>query len=188
MKTLLLSLVGLLFLNVGFAQHDHTLTHAKIAHDASHRIGRLVDTGKLNEIFVTHLAVLEVAPLDHTDHNGPAFKVTATAGTGANKTELLFNMNGKYLSNKVVGTGDMEASPWTSASGSELIESALHYTMEVSSLSNFTKELNKVLLSQRTSDDGITIALVRVFSSATSKVLEIDLDLDGNVLRHSIVE
>ncbi len=189
MKGLLLTLVGMLFLNVGFAQHDgHALTHAKLSHEASHRIGKLVDTGKLDEMFVTHMSSLEVTPLDHTDHNGPAFKIAAAAGTGANKVELLFNMSGKYLSNKIVGRGDAEVSPWTSTPGSQIIESALHYTMETPGMDSFTKDLKKVSLSQKTSESGVVQALVKLSSSSTAKILEIDLDVSGKVLGHSIVE
>lgn len=189
MKSLLLSLVGLLFLNVGFAQHDgHELTHAKLAHEASHRIGKLVDTGKLDEMFVTYMSSLEVTPLDHTDHNGPAFKVTATAGTGTNIIEITFNMSGKYLSNKIVGRGESEVSPWTSAPGSEIVESALHYTMETSGMDSFTKDLKKAVLSQKTSESGVVQAVVKLSSSSTTKILEVNLDVNGKVLGHSIVE
>lgn len=189
MKSLLLSLVGVLFLNVGFAQHDgHALTHAKLTHDASHRVGKLVDTGKLDEIFVTHMSSLEITPLDHTDHNGPAFKVTASAGSGVNKTELTFNMSGKFLTNKIVGRGDAEVSPWTSASGAEIIESALHYTMETSGMDSFTKDLRKAALSQKTSESGVVQAVVKLSSSSTVKVLEVNLDVNAKVLGHSIVE
>ena len=189
MKGLILSIVGLMFLNVGFAQHDgHALTHAKLAHEASHRIGKLVDTGKLDEIFVLHMSSLEVTPLDHTDHNGPAFRITAAAGSGANKVELAFNMSGKYLSHKIVGRGDDEVSPWTSSPGSEIIESALHFTMEAAGMDSFTKDLKKVSLSQKTSESGVIQAVVKLSSSSTAKILEIDLDMNGKVLGHSIVE
>lgn len=188
MKSFLLSVVGLLFLNVAFAQHDHSLTNAKLAHDASHRLGKLVDTGKLDETFVSNLSSLEVTPLDHTDHNGPAFKVLAVAGTGVNQTALTFNMSGKYLSNKIVSKGEPEVSPWTSSAGSTLIENALHFLMEATNLESYAKGLKRVVLSQKTTADGSAQAVVKITTGTSSKVLEIDLSLSGEILGHSIVE
>lgn len=180
----------LTFLNVGFAQHEHSLANAKIAHDASHRLGRLVDTGRMDESYVNNLSSLELVALPHTDHAGPAFKVTASVGTGANKAELLFDMSGKFLSSKVVASAPTEVSPWTETAGSELIEAALHSLTEATSpeLMSFAKDLAKVSLKQSKKDDGSVEAIVLITSSSSAKTVQVTLSTAGTVLGTSILQ
>lgn len=190
MKAVLFAFL-LAFTTFGFAQHDHgDLTNAKLVHDASHRLGRLVDTGRINEAYVTNLSSLEVTALPHTDHNGPAFEVLATAGAGANKVKLVFNMAGKFLSNTIVSQGDAEASPWTDLPGSELIEAALHSVMDSTSadMHPFVADLAKVSLKQAKREDGSIEAIVLITSSENTKTLQVTLSTAGAILGTTILQ
>jgi hypothetical protein len=188
---LALSALLLTFLNISFAQHDHMdLTNAKLAHDASHRIGRLVDTGRMDESFVSNMSALEVVALPHTDHTGPAFKVIATVGSGANQAELIFDMSGNFLTSKVTAQGPAETSPWTETAGSEIIEAALHSVMDTTdaNIAAFGATLSKVSLKKMTKDDGSVEAVVLITASSTTKTLQITLSTAGAVLSTSILQ
>lgn len=189
MKTALFAFV-LLFLNAAFAQHEHAFSNAKLAHDASHRLGKLVDTGRADESYINNLSALEVVALPHTDHTGPAYKVIASVGSGANQMELTFDMTGKYLSNKVIAQGPVEPSPWTVTGAAELIEAALHPVMEATSaeLLPFKSELSKVTVKQSKKDDGSVAVVVDVTSNSTTKTLQTTLTPAGDVVSSIILQ
>ena len=174
-----------------FAQHDgHNLTLAKIAHEASHRIGRLVDTGRLEDVFLKNMSSLEIKSLPHNQHTEPAFSVLASAGTTGSQTLLKFDMNGKYLSNTLIAQSDSEASPWE-VNSNEIIEAALHYAMEANpnlNLGSFTTELAKASLGQLALEDGSIKPTVTLSRNNSPKILQIILTPKGEVVSHSVIE
>ncbi len=181
----------LTFLNISFAQHDHTdMSNAKLAHDASHRIGRLVDTGRMDESYVSNMSSLEVVALPHTDHTGPAFRVIAAVGTGANQAELIFDMSGKFLSSKVLAQAPVEASQWTETAGSELIEAALHSVMDSTSaeVMAFAPTLSKISLKKNIKEDGSVEAVILITASSSTKTLQLILSTAGDILSTSILQ
>lgn len=187
---ILLSLFTLMFLNISFAQHHGSgVTPAKLAHDASHRVGKLVDTGKIDETFIQNMSSLEIIELDHTDMSAPAFKVVVTAGTGVNQLAVLFDMKGKYLKNQILAQGPVEASPWTAKAGSELIEAALHIVTEGTDakLAPFANGLKSAALASRETEQG-TVAVVTVKSSLTPASLELVVTLEGVVQGFKVIE
>lgn len=194
MKFALLAVLSLGLLNFAFAQHDHGsgVSPSKLLHDASHRIGKLVDTGKIDENYVSNLSSLEIVELDHTDHAGPAFKVIATVGSGANKLELNFDMKGKFLApHKITSKGEFEPSPWTVKPGSELMESAMHFVMEATGtpvdLTPYVSGLKIISLKQNSDESGL-LAVVTIASTKTPKKLEMILSPKGDVKTYSLVD
>lgn len=189
MKTALFSFLMLGLFNLAFAQHNgHTLTKAKIAHDASHRVGRLVDTGKLEDVFLKNMTSLEVQELPHNQPTDPAFKVTINAGES--QTVLIFDMKGKFLSNNLVNQLPSTDSPFD-LNSNELLESALHFTMEGTSstvdLVAISKTLNVATLKQQKSEDGL-VEPVALLSTSDSKILQIVLSQKGDILSYSLVQ
>lgn len=188
---ILFSLFTLMFLNLSFAQHDHGagVTPAKLAHDASHRVGKLVDTGKIDETFIQNMSSLEIIELDHTDMSAPAFKVVVTAGTGVNQLAVLFDMKGKYMKNQIIAKGDIEASPWRAKGGSELIEAALHVVTEGADpkLAPFANGLKSASVAPRETEQG-PVAVVTVKSSLSAASLELIVSLEGEVQSFKVIE
>lgn len=187
---ILLSLFTLMFLNISFAQHHGSgVTPGKLAHDASHRVGKLVDTGKIDETFIQNMSSLEIFELDHTDMSAPAFKVVVTAGTGVNQLAVFFDMKGKYLKNQILAQGPVEASPWNVKAGSELIEAALHVVTEGKDpkVLPFTNGLKSAAIAVRETEQGI-VAAVTVKSTATAASLELIVSLDGAVQSFKVIE
>lgn len=194
MKFVFLAFLSLGLFNLAFAQHDHGagVTPSKLLHDASHRIGKLVDTGKIDENYVSNLSSLEIVELDHTDHAAAAFKVIAVVGSGANKLELNFDMKGKFLApHKITSKGDFEPSPWSVKPGSELMESAMHFVMEATGtpvdLSPYMTGLKIISLKQKSDDGGVT-AVVTIASTKTPKKLEMILTPKGDIKTYSLVD
>ena len=179
-----------LTLNIAFAQHEHAMSNAKLAHDASHRLGRLVDTSKINEVFLKDMKSLEVVAIPHNQHTDPAFNITAKAGSDS-ETVLTFDMMGKYLSNKLVNQTPSSDRPFDMDS-SELIEASLHWLMSATDpnldLTPFVGDLNKVVLNQQKNNDGTGQPIVTVSSSKTTKVLKVVLSAKGEMVSYSIVE
>lgn len=193
MKKALFLFLTLSLFNFAFAQHDdHALTNAKVAHDASHRVGKLVDTGKVDEMFLKNMTSLEVASLPHTDHTAPAYSVVVSAGNGNAQVLLKFDMSGKYLPpQQVSGQSTAEENSWD-VDSSELLEAALHWVMGATSptidLAPFNKQLSKAALKQQKNEDGSIQPVVLLSSSASAKVLQVVLSSKGDVVSFSLVE
>lgn len=188
-RTAFFSFLILTLFNFAYAQHDgHTLTKAKIAHDASHRVGRLVDTGKLEDVFLKNMTSLEVQEIPHNQHTDPAFKVVVKAGES--QTILTFDMMGKFLSNNLVNQLPSTDSPFDMESN-ELLEAALHFTMEGTSstvdLGAISKNLNVASLKQQKSDDGLVQPVV-LLTTSDSKTLQVVLSQKGDVVSYSLVQ
>lgn len=194
MKYALLTFLSLGIFNFAIAQHDHGsgVTPSKLFHDASHRIGKLVDTGKIDENFVSNLSSLDIQELDHSGDTAAMYKVIATVGSGANKLELNFDMKGKFLApHKITAKGPFEVSPWKEKPGSELMESAMHFLMEATGtpvdLAPYVNGLKSISLKQKSDDSGIS-AVVTIVSTNTPKKLEVILSTKGDVKTYSLVD
>lgn len=193
MKKALFLFFSLSLFNLALAQHDgHALTNAKVAHDASHRVGKLVDTGKVDEMFLRNMTSLEVSAIPHTDHRDPAYKVAVSAGAGNAQVLLKFDMSGKYLPPQLVsGESSAEENSWD-VDSSELLESALHWVMSATSpaidLAPFNSQLSKATLKQQRNEDGTIQPVVLLSSSASQKVLQVVLTSKGDVISFSLVE
>lgn len=175
---------------LSFAQDGgHDLSNAKIAHEASHRIGRLADMGRIDEVFIRNMKTIEVAALPHGQNTGKAYNVTIMAGS-MGETVLTFDPKGKFLSNKVVNTSSVEETPWDKYS-SELLEAALHFVNEVNDTNikeSFSKNLKKATLKQQHNDDGSVNPVVVISSSNTSNLFQVVLTVQGDILSYSLVE
>lgn len=191
-KALFLFLTFSLF-NLAFAQHDdHALTNAKVGHDASHRVGKLVDTGKIDEMYLKNMTSIEVKAIPHTNHKDPAFSAVISAGIGDAQVLLKFDMAGKFLPpHQVVGQSEVSENPWD-VDSAELLEAALHWVMGATSptinLAPFNKELSKASLKQQKSEDGTIQPVVLLSSEASSKVLQVVLSSKGDIISFSLVE
>lgn len=191
MKKALFLFLTLSLFNMAFAQ-DHALTNAKIAHDASHRVGKLVDTGKVDEMFLKNMTSIEVTSIPHTDHTAPAYSVVVSAGNGNAQLLLKFDMAGKYLPpQQVGGQSNAEQNPWD-VDSSELLEATLHWVQGATSptidVAQFNHQLAKATLKQQKNDDGSVQPVVLLSSSASAKVLQVVLSSKGDVVSFSLVE
>ncbi|MBY0518136.1 MAG: hypothetical protein K2P81_14605 [Bacteriovoracaceae bacterium] len=189
MRSAFFSFLILTLFNFAYAQHDgHTLTKAKIAHDASHRVGRLVDTGKLEDVFLKNMTSIEVQDIPHNQHTDPAFKVTVNAGDS--QTVLIFDMMGKFLSNNLVNQLPSTDSPFD-LSSNELLEAALHFAMEGTSstvdLASISKNLVVATLKQQKNEEGFLQPVV-FLTTSDSKTLQIVLSQNGDVISYSLVQ
>lgn len=187
MKRVLLLLLSL-SLNTGFAQMDHGLSTTKLGHDSVHRLGKLVDTGKIDEVFIKDLKSLEIVSL--SQQNGAAYSITASAGTDS-KTIMTFDMMGKYLSNKLQAQTPSNVRPFE-VDSSELIAESLHWVMENAAsntdLKEFASGVSKIILNDQKNDDGSSQPLISISSPKTTKILQIVISGKGEVLSFSILE
>lgn len=193
MKRALFLFLSLSLFNFAFAQHDgHALTNAKVAHDASHRVGKLVDTGKVDEMFLKNMNSIDVKALTHTDHTAPAYAVVVSAGTGDAQVLMNFDMAGKFLPpQQVSGKSDAVENSWEIDSA-ELLEAALHWVQSAVSpgvdFAPFNMQLQKAVLKQQKNDDGTIQPVVQLSSEATTKTLQVVLTAKGEFVSFSIVE
>lgn len=182
-----------------FAQHDHggTVTNAKAAETASHRVGRLVDTGKVAESFLTNMNQITVVSLPHQNAGEPAFQVnvkqTPNSSGKQSDLKLLLDMKGKFLSHnieaEVTGSAAVE---WPDSPVSELVEAALHYITEQSpvgiDMKPFNQSMKSMTIVQKKASDGSIQASVLIDSTSTSKKLEIILSSSGAILNVSVAQ
>ena len=192
MKQVLFFILSLSVLNFAFAQHTgHSLTNSKIAHDASHRIGRLVDTGKIDELFLKNMSSIAIKVLTEGTSTAPAYSVTVAAGTTGSQTILTFDNKGKFLANKVVKQTSAEEIPWD-VNSNEILESAIHYLMETDipnlDTKAFNMELTSALLKQQKNEDGSVDPLVILSSTSTKKSIQMKLNSKGEFISYSIIE
>lgn len=184
---------------IGLAQHDHSgsVTNAKAVEIASHRIGRLVDTGKISESFIMDMNQLDVKSLPHHGAGEPAFQINLklvpnTEGKYS-ELEMILDMKGKFLSHKIVSEvtdgGQVE---WPDAPVSELVESALHYLTEQSpaglDLKPFNKDMKSMTISQSSNSDGTVEAVLIFETSSGSNKLEMSLSERGDVLNLAVIQ
>ena len=190
MKFLTLTFLSL-FTTLGFAQHTHTgaVTNAKAAEIASHRIGRLVDTGKISESFLLNMQQFDVLAIDHDEANEPAFQINVkqNAGTDGKQSDLkiILDMKGKFLSHTVVSESVAAQVEWPDSPVAELVEEVLHYVTEQDpagiDIKPFNQKLTSLRVSKKTKSDGTVQAVMTIESSAASKKLEITMSSKGVV-------
>lgn len=191
-KALFLFLVLSLF-NFAFAQHDgNSLANAKVGHDASHRVGKLVDTGKVDDMFLKNMSSIEVKNLSHTDNTAPAYSVVISAGAGNAQVLLKFDMTGKFLPPQVVtGQSNPQENAWE-VDSSEILEAALHWVQSAVepgvNFTEFSMKLGKAVLKQQKNDDGSIQPVVQLSSETSAKTLQVVLSSKGEFVSYSIVE
>lgn len=183
--------------SLAFAQHDHggAVTNAKAAEIASHRVGRLVDTGKVPESFLTNMSQITVSSLPHHNAGEPAFQINVKqAANSAGKQsdlKLLLDMKGKYLSHKVEAeVAGSISNEWPDSPVAELVETTLHYVTEQSpagiDMKPFNQNMKSLTVIQKKASDGSVQAGMIIESSATSKKLEITLSSSGDILNIAV--
>ena len=180
-----------MFATLGFAQHDHggSVTNAKAAEISSHRIGRLVDTGKISESFLLNMQQLDVVALPHNSAGVPAFQVNVKQNVGQDgkqsELKILLDMNGKFLSHVVLSEVETTQIEWPDSPVSELIESLLHYVTEQNpagiNIKPFNEKMKSLKVSKKSNSDGTVQAIMTIESSVSTQTLEITLSSSGVV-------
>lgn len=177
--------------------HESLQTNAKIAEIAAHRIGRLVDTRKIEDSFVKNITSIEVTNLSHSAKpTDPAFNVLVSQPSneeGKSKEVLMsFDSAGKFISNKILSTQGSRTISWPGLDPLELIEISLHFVTEATNTSvditPFNKNLKKLILKQKVSEDGSVLAVIILSASNLNKQLEITLSVGGDLLNYAIIE
>lgn len=176
---------------ISFAQHDHggSFTNAKAAEISSHRIGRLVDTGKISESFLLNMQQIDVVALPHSSASEPAYQVNVKQSPGQNgklsELKILLDMKGKFLSHAVLSEVPTVQIEWPDSPVAELIESVLHYVTEQNpagiNIKPFNEKMKSLKVSKKTNSDGTVQAVMTIESSATTQKLEIILSSSGEV-------
>lgn len=197
-KLFFLVLAGSLSLSL-FAHdgHESSQTNAKIAEIAAHRIGRLVDTRKIDESFVKNIASIEITNLPHsTKPTDPSFNVLVSQPSdeeGKSKEVLMsFDSTGKFISNKIVSNQGSRTITWPGLDTLELIEISLHFVTEATNttvdITPFNKNLKTLTLKQKVSEDGSILAVIALSTSISNKQLEITMSTGGDVLNYAVIE
>lgn len=177
--------------------HESLQTNAKIAEIAAHRIGRLVDTRKIEDSFVKNITSIAVTNLSHSAKpTDPAFNVLVSQPSneeGKSKEVLMsFDSAGKFISNKILSTQGSRTISWPGLDPLELIEISLHFVTEATNTSvditPFNKNLKKLILNQKVSEDGSVLAVIILSASNLDKQLEITLSAGGDLLNYAVIE
>lgn len=193
LSVLFLSLITTL----SFAQHNHggAVTQAKAAEIASHRIGRLVDTGKISESFLLNMQQFEVTPLQHTAENQPAFQVNikqiAAADGKQSELKIVLDMKGKFLSHSVLSEAPAVTIEWPDSPVAELVEEVLHYVTEQTpagiNIKPFNEKMKTLKVSQKKNSDGTIQAVMSLDSTTSTQKLEITLSSKGEIQNVGLV-
>lgn len=188
-----------LMCSIALAQHDHggSVTNAKAAEIASHRIGRLVDTGKISESFLTNMQQFKVVALPHHNAGEPAFQVNVKQAANKegkqSELKLVLDMKGKFLSHSVVSEVSNDSQvEWPDSPVSELVESVLHYVTEQTpagiDIKPFNKDMRSLSVVQKKNFDGLVQAAMIFESGSSSKKLEVVLSSTGDVLNVALIQ
>lgn len=198
-KLFLFGLISTFSLSL-FAQHDGhqaTQTNAKIAELAAHRIGRLVDTRKIEESYVKNLGNVEVIVLPHSNKpTDPAYNVVVSQPANddgkSKEISMAFDMAGKFLSNKVLSTQGSRTVVWPDLDPLELIEISLHFVTETTNttvdIKPYNKDFKKLSIKQKQADDGSIQAVILISANGVGKQLEITMSAGGDILGYAIIE
>lgn len=177
--------------------HEALQTNAKIAEIAAHRIGRLVDTRKIEESYVKNIGSIEVTNLPHSSKpTDPAFNVLVAQPSndeGKSKEVVMsFDSAGKFISNKVLSTQGSRTVSWPALDPLELIELSLHYVTEATNttvdFTSFNKNMKKLSIKQKVAQDGSVQAVIVLSANNIAKQLEITMSAGGDVLGYAIIE
>lgn len=177
--------------------HEALQTNAKIAEIAAHRIGRLVDTRKIEESYVKNIGSIEVTNLPHSSKpTDPAFNVLVAQPSndeGKSKEVVMsFDSTGKFILNKVLSTQGSRVTSWLDLDPLELIEISLHFVTEATNttvdITPFNKNMKKLTLKQKVAQDGSIQAVIVLSANNLAKQLEITMSAGGDLLSYAIIE
>lgn len=177
--------------------HEPSQTNAKIAEIAAHRVGRLVDTRKIEESYVKNISSIVVTNLPHsTKPTDPAFSVLVGQPSdeeGKSKEVVMsFDSAGKFISNKVLSTVGSRTVSWPGLDPLELIEISLHFVTEATNtrvdITPFNKNLKKLSLKQKVAQDGTVQAIIVLTANNLDKQLEIIMSTGGDLIDYAIIE
>ena len=170
------------------------VNRAKIAELAGHRIGRLVDTGVVEDNYVARFQKLEITALTQNSPTDPAFKVVAsqvppTQGDAHSVVILMTDAGRTLSSNEVRGQDSANAPTWQGTDPLSLTEAALHVVDDSTdaSVRPFKTGASTITISQTRNASGATIAQVRLASINSAQVLEMDVSFESEVLGFRLV-
>jgi hypothetical protein len=168
--------------------HAETVTQAKAAELALHRVERLVVLKKIEESFETKIKNLRLELVSHSTPDAPSYKVTILQYPGADgkqkALELMMNEEGKALTSNVLPGSDAVNSPtWPDKDPVTLCENSLHYVLEGAStkpeLVPFFQKLTSFSLSEGTNAAGEKVAVVDMRTNDRDPILKVKMKMDG---------
>lgn len=170
-----------------FAQ---SISKAKIAELAAHRIDRLVTLGKIDANFTKRLEKIAVTAVNQPP---VAFNVRASQTAPAQgqpvQLDLSFDKGGKVLGFQVV-SGTAGADPqWTDKDAASLAENALHYVIDNAGnpkVKMFNEGLTSFTLIKGELN-GAIVARGQMTSSQTTEKLNVYLKLDGTLISTEVI-
>lgn len=182
-------MLGVLLSLFGSKVWADKVSQAKAAELALHRVERLVILKKIEESFLFQPLRLNLVRLDPQTESDPVFRATleqfpAIDGTQKNLV-LLMNGEGKTLSHVVNSGGEAQGAPqWPDIDPVTLLENALHYILDFSSvqpeLTAFDARLSSLVISQSVSDSTGVIAVIDVRAQSHETILRIRIRPNGD--------
>lgn len=191
-KSILLRSLGLLAASSFIAPlaQAHSITNAKAAEFALHRVERLVILRKIDEAFQKKAASLSLEVLNHDNENLPAFKATIAqppALDGSHRTvEIVLSGSGKALSYSVGSGNEPVSSPqWPGKDAVALGELALHHVEDHAQMHTefipFRDGLMKLTLAEDADASGKKVAVITLEAKTDEPLLKLQLATDGTI-------
>jgi hypothetical protein len=184
-----------LALTLSVPAHAAPIALSKAAELGLHRIERLVTLNKIDRNFIDRFYGISAAKLTPGQPTDPAFKVSGIQVPGADgkshQVDILMDAAGKALSNAVInGSEPVNPPRWGSVDPLAISENSFHYLidngMAKPELKPFFTDFSTMALTQVQDAQGQPQALATIKSSASPKVLEIRLKLDGSVVSATV--
>ena len=172
-----------------------TISRAKAAELACHRLERLVILKKVDKSFIQKFHELELVELNEKDSGGAKFAVTASQVSphhGSPMSVAIFlDTTGKVLKHQV-GEGGQPGSEtsWSGKDPLSLVEVGLHYIIDENTkneqLRPFANDFQSLKIQQSTTNSG-PVAIIKMSSSTTTAKLILTLDPNGKLLKKEVV-
>jgi hypothetical protein len=192
MKNLVIVALAFTF---GTTAHAEAISPAKAAELGLHRIERLVTLKKIDQNYIDFFSGISTQKLTPAQPTDPSFKVAglqvaATDGK-SNEVDIMMDATGKALSNSVK-EGSTPANPprWGNKDALAIGENSFHYLIDNAGakpeLRPFNTGFTSMALTQAQDAQGKPMARATMRSSATTDLLDVLLDLDGNVVSSTV--
>ncbi len=193
-KSVLICITSLLFVFVSSQGNTEEITTIKAAELACHRVDRLVVLKKIDADFISKFEKLELVEVT-PDSTGVRFEVTVyqshPLNGSPNSLSIWLDGSGKVLKHTVNAGGFSNPEfEWPEKDPVTLAETGLHYVLdehlENQQLRPFALDFMSLSLTQKKTSQN-TLAEMTIKSRTTSSKLILVMDLNGKLIKKSIV-
>ena len=186
-----------LFLGLSTTSAWCGVTQFEGAHQAIHRVGRLVDLGKIEDKYVLNFKSVSLEVLPDAGAGQPKFKNTvqqvAPPDGNVKTLQILLDSDGKAVPNDFKELGGVSATDvpdWPDKLATEITEEALHVVdkLKKPEYQPFVDNLTSYSLSQITGPDGKPRGLVTLTASTTKDTLQVTMRLNATAESDPVVK